>query len=279
MDVPAGVQGDGASHDLPVPHENLAEMSFLEHLEELRWAILKGMGALLVITIVSSFFSKWIIDVLLLGPAKSDFFMYKLFGMEAENLYLQNRTITGQFFAHIGTVVAVGLVIGSPLLVYFFWKFIEPGLYPKEKKGMRFAAVFATFFFIVGILFGYLIITPLALQFFANYQISSQIVNEFDITKYFSMVTFWAFGVGVLFELPVVVYFLAKVGLVNAAMLRGFRRYALILVLVLGAIFTPPDPISQVLVAIPLYLLYELSIQIAGHVERKEQLAIDEALK
>jgi sec-independent protein translocase protein TatC len=279
MDVPAGIQGDGASNEVPVPSEDLAEMSFLEHLEELRWAILKGLGALLLITIAASFFSKWIIDVLLLGPAKADFFMYKFFGIEAENLYLQNRTITGQFFAHIGTVVAVGLVIGSPAVVYFFWKFIEPGLYAREKKGMRFAAVFATFFFMLGILFGYLIITPLALQFFANYQISSQIVNEFDITKYFSMVTFWAFGVGVLFELPVVVYFLAKVGLVTGKMLRGFRRYAVILVLVLGAIFTPPDPISQILVAIPLYILYELSIQIAGYVERKEQAALEAALK
>jgi sec-independent protein translocase protein TatC len=278
----AGLHGDGAPATLLPPHDqefHLAEMSFLDHLEELRWSILKGLGALLLITIVCAFFSKWIIDVLLLGPAKASFFMYGLFGMQAEDLYLQNRTITGQFFAHVGTVVAVGLVIGSPLIVYYLWKFVEPGLYPSEKKGMRFAAVFATFFFILGILFGYLIITPLALQFFANYSISPQIVNEFDITKYFSMVTFWAFGVGVLFEMPVVIYFLAKIGLVTESLLRNSRKYALILVLVLGAFFTPPDPVSQVLVALPLLLLYELSIRLAGYVERKKERELREALK
>jgi len=256
----------------------LAEMSFLEHLEELRWSLIKGLGGLVVVTIVCSFFSQWIIDVLLMGPAKSDFFVYRWLGVEADELVLQNRTITGQFFAHIGTIVAVGLVIGSPIFVYFLWRFIEPGLYPNEKEGLRFAAVFATFFFILGILFGYCVVTPFALQFFANYQISPLIINEFDITRYFSMVTFWAFGAGILFELPVVIYFLAKIGIATPDVMRRYRKYAVIVTLLLGALFTPPDPISQVLVAIPLLLLYQGSIYVAAFVSRKRERELAEAL-
>ncbi len=278
--LPAGMQGDGAAHAPETPAQaEMAEMSFLDHLEELRWALIRGLGGILAVTVVATFFRHWIIEHILLGPKKPDFFMYKLFGIEATEFVLQNRTITGQFFADIGTVIAVGVVLGSPIFVYSMWRFIEPGLYPNERSGLRFAAVFATFFFMLGIAFGYLVITPLALQFFANYSISSEIQNEFDITKYFSMVTFWSFGVGILFELPVVIYFLAKLGIATPVMLRRFRKYALIVTLILGAIFTPPDPISQVLVAMPLLLLYELSIHIAAVVERRQARALKKALE
>lgn len=271
---PTGPQGDGAP---PAP-EALAEMSFLDHLEELRWSLIKGLAAVVVACVVVAFFSQWIIDTVLLGPAKEGFFMYKLFGIEAKTLVLQNRTITGQFFAHIGTIAAVGVVMGSPLLVYFLWRFIEPGLYPTEKKGMRFASVFASFFFLLGIAFGYFVITPLALQFFAGYQLSDQILNEFDITRYFGMVTWWSFSVGLLFELPVVIYFLAKLGILTSDLLRRSRRWAVIIAFVLGAIFTPPDPVSQTLVALPMLGLFELSIYIAKVVERRRERELKAAL-
>lgn len=254
-------------------------MPFLDHLEEFRWAVIRSFVGIGVAIVVCAFFSKFIIDSILLGPAKSSFFIYSLFGMEAEDLQLLNRTITGQFFAHIGTIAAVGIVVGSPAIVYNLWRFIEPGLYPNEKSGMKFSTVFATFFFISGILFGYLIITPLALQFFANYQISESIANQFDITRYFSMVTFWAFGAGVLFELPVVIYFLSKLGIVTPEALRKYRRIAVVGVLVAGAVFTPPDPVSQILVALPLFLLYEGSIHISAFVNRRREAEIREALK
>jgi sec-independent protein translocase protein TatC len=276
-------RGKFAKKALPAPEGtpetvDLAEMSFLDHLEEFRWALIKSFASIVVVTIVCSFYSTWIIDVLLLGPAKSDFFVYQWLGMEAEELVLQNRTITGQFFAHIGTILAVGVVLGSPLFVFFMWRFIEPGLYPNEKHGLRFAAAFATVFFMLGITFGYCVVTPFALQFFANYQISGLIINEFDITRYFSMVTFWAFGAGVLFELPVVVYFLAKVGILTPLIMRKYRKFALIITLILGALFTPPDPVSQVLVAIPLLVLYELSIRVAAVVARRREKELAEAL-
>jgi len=266
-DTPAGVQGDGAPSGETPPDEK-GVMPFLAHLEELRWTLIKAGAGVLVAIIVCAFFSKWIVDQVLIGPTRPDFFMYSVLGLQAEDLVLLNRTITGQFFADIGTIVVVGLIAGSPIVVYYFWKFIEPALYPSEKQGMRFSAVFATFFFLLGAGFGYLILTPLALQFFAQYTLSEQIVNQFDIMTYFSMVTFWTLGTGLLFELPVVVYFLAKVGILTPEAMRTYRKYALIAVLAVAAFLTPPDPISQIIVALPLLGLYELSIYVAKWVAR-----------
>ena len=272
----AAGQTNGTSNE--AAREDMAEMGFLDHLEDLRWTLFKAGGGVVAATVGAAFFKSWIIDTLLLGPAKPDFFMYRLLGMDAELLALQNRTITGQFFADWGTVFAVGLILGSPIVVYFLWKFIEPGLYSSEKKGLRFASVFATFFFMLGIAFGYCIITPFALQFFANYSISAQVANDFDITKYFAMVTWWSFGAGILFELPVIVYFLARVGILTDHLMRQYRRYALIIILILSAFFTPPDPLSMILVAIPLLGLYQLSIGIARVVGKRRQREIDAAL-
>ncbi|MFP4227996.1 MAG: twin-arginine translocase subunit TatC [Salinivenus sp.] len=263
-----GMQGDGAAD--PHPDEQ-GVMSFLDHLEELRWTLIKAGAGVLTTTILCAVFSEWIVDRVLIGPTRPSFFMYSLLGMDPAELNLLNRTITGQFFADIGTIIVVGLVAGSPVVVYFVWKFIEPALYPSEKSGMQFAAVFATFFFLLGIAFGYLILTPLALQFFAQYTLSPQISNQFDIMTYFSMVSFWTLGTGLLFELPVVIYFLAKVGLITPEAMRAYRKYALLVVLTVGAFLTPPDPISQVIVALPLLALYELSIYIAAWVSRRRR--------
>jgi len=272
-ETPVGIQGDGASSPAEDPDES-GVMPFLDHLEELRWTLIKGGTGLLITTLLCAFFSNWIVDTVLIGPTRSSFFMYDLLGMNPEDIELLNRTITGQFFADIGTIIVVGIIAGSPILVYYLWRFIEPALYPEERSGMRFSAVFATFFFLLGISFGYFILTPLALQFFAQYTLSEQIVNQFDIMTYFSMVTFWALGTGLLFELPVVVYFLAKVGILTPDVMRTYRKYALLTVLIIGAFLTPPDPISQVIVAAPLLLLYELSIYIAKWVERKRRKAL-----
>jgi sec-independent protein translocase protein TatC len=270
--VPEGLEGDRSTD------QKLAEMGFLDHLEEFRWSIIKAGIGIVICTALAIFFKDWIIQVLLLGPKDPDFFMYRVLRVDAVTFVLQNRTITGQFFADWGTVLAVGLILGSPIAIYQLWRFIEPGLYAGEKKGLRFAAVFATFFFALGISFGYLIVTPLALQFFAQYSISPEISNEFDIGRYFSMVTFWAFGAGILFELPVLIYFLAKLGIATPALLRKSRKWALIGCLTLGALFTPPDPMSQILVAMPLLLLYEGSIFIAAFVEKKRDREMEKAL-
>lgn len=272
--------GDGAASDPDdLMRPEMADMGFLDHLEEFRWSLIKGFAGVLVCTILAAFFKEWIIQSVLLGPKMPDFITYRIFGIETTDFILQNRTVTGQFFADWGTVLVVGVILGSPVFVYYMWRFIEPGLYPGEKKGLRFASVFATFFFMLGISFGYFIITPLALQFFAQYSISPEISNEFDITKYFEMVTFWSFGAGILFELPVVIYFLAKLGIATPDGLRKARKWALLVCLTLGAFFTPPDPISQVLVATPLLLLYEGSIYIAAVVTRRRDRELKKALE
>jgi sec-independent protein translocase protein TatC len=267
--------GDGAPGPRDVSPEEAATMSFLDHLEALRWALLKGFLGLLAGIVGCAFFSRWVVDTVLIGPTRASFFMYDVFGLDAEDIELLNRTITGQFFADIGTIALVGAIMGSPVFVYYLWRFVEPALYPHERSGMRFAAVFASFFFLLGIAFGYFVLTPLALQFFAGYTISEQIANQFDIMTYFSMVSFWALGTGLLFELPVVVYFLAKVDLLTPELMRRYRSYALVVVLVLGALLTPPDPVSQVIVALPLMLLYQGSIYIAAFVHRKRKTALD----
>ena len=269
-DMTSRAQGDGAAEEAAPPDER-GVMPFLDHLEELRWTLIKAGAGVLITTVLCAFFSEWIVDRVLIGPTRSDFFMYQLLGMNPAELNLLNRTITGQFFADIGTIVVVGLIAGSPIVIYYIWKFIEPALYPQEKSGMRFAAVFAAFFFLLGIAFGYLILTPLALQFFAQYTLSPQIENHFDIMTYFSMVSFWALGTGLLFELPVVVYFLAKVGIITPDGMRTYRKYALLVVLAVAAFLTPPDPISQIIVALPLLGLYELSIYIASYVSRRRR--------
>lgn len=272
-DMSPEVQGNGAADEANAPDER-GVMPFLDHLEELRWTLIKAGAGVLITTILCAFFSQWIVNQVLIGPTRPDFFMYDLLRLNPQEINLLNRTITGQFFADIGTIIVVGIIAGSPVIVYYFWKFIEPALYPNEKSGMRFAAVFAAFFFLLGIAFGYFILTPLALQFFAQYTLSPQIENHFDIMTYFSMVSFWALGTGILFELPVAVYFLAKVGILTPDAMRTYRKYALLVVLGVGAFLTPPDPISQIIVALPLLGLYELSIYIAVWVTRKRRRAL-----
>ena len=258
----------GALPDPTAPQPG--EMPFLDHLEELRWRIFKGLGGILACSVACLFFADWIVGEVLLGPTRASFFMYDVLGLDPVDVTLQNRTITGQFFAYFGTVLATGLVLGSPVVVYQAWKFIEPGLYPEERHGLRFASVFATGFFVTGIAFGYLVIAPIALQFFAQFEVAESIVNEFDISRYFSMLLTWSFGAGLLFELPVVVVVLAKLGVVSSTMLRTGRRFALVIILVLSAFLTPPDPLSQIIMAVPLLLLYELSIVLARVVEKRE---------
>jgi sec-independent protein translocase protein TatC len=275
----AAIPGDGSGEAKTAePPVDLGEMNFLDHLEELRWRIFKGLAGVVAGVIACMFFYQWIIDVILLGPANPDFFMYRLLDIELKEFVIQNRTVTGQFFAAIGTVAAVGLIIGAPVLIYQMWAFIEPGLYPHEKSRIRFVSVFATGFFMLGAAFGYLIITPLAVTFFAGFEISSKISNEFDITRYFGLITLWSFGAAVLFELPVVVYFLSKLGLVTPALLRRSRKYAIIAILVVSAFLTPPDPFTQILMSVPLTLLYEGSILISAAAERKRKRDLDRAL-
>lgn len=269
---PAGPSGDGTADQQPSLPPG-GEMSFIGHLEELRWTIFKGLGGLVAGIVVCIIFRDWILREVLLGPLSPDFVMYRTLGLDAVEITLLNRTVTGQFFADIGVMLTCGFVAGSPVVVYYMWKFVEPALYPHEKESLRFSAAFASFCFLLGVAFGYLILSPIALQFFQQYALSEQIVNEWDIIRYFNLLIFWTLGTGFLFELPVAIFLLTKMGLVTPAMLRSYRKYALMVVLFLAALFTPPDPVSQILVAVPLLLLYEGSIYISSFTAHRRQSA------
>ena len=250
------------------------EMSFLDHLEELRWRILKGLLGIGLGVLVAFFFSSFIIDEILLGPAKGDFFVYRLVGINASDLDLQNRRLPGQFFTYWGTLLVVGFIIGVPMMFYQLWAFIRPALEAKEQKGMRFVVFNITVLFITGISFGYLILTPFAVQFFSNFQISEAVRNDIDINAYFSALTMWSLSCGIIFQLPMVSYLLSKIGILTPELLKKHRKWAIILCFILAAFLTPPDPISQIIIAIPLLSLYQLGIYISRVVNRRRDREI-----
>lgn len=259
------------------------EMSFLDHLEELRWHVIRALAAVVVFTIAAFIMAPWIFQNVIFAPAKVDFPTFRwlcqlgnLVGSETLCVKeipfkVQSRYMTGQFSMHLMSAFVIGLITAFPYVVWEFWRFIRPGLYSKERKYSRGAVMSISFLFFTGIFFGYFILAPVMISFLANYQISDMIVNEFDITSYVSTVVAVVFGCGLLFQLPVVMYFLTKMGIISPTFLRTYRKHAIVVILIVGAIVTPSsDPFTQSLIAIPLYLLYEISILISVRVTRRK---------
>ncbi|HEX6982935.1 MAG TPA: twin-arginine translocase subunit TatC [Balneolaceae bacterium] len=259
--------------------DRTGDMAFLDHVEELRWRIIKGLGGVALGIAIAFFFRDFLIDTVILGPAKASFFIYEFLPIDAISLELQSRRLPGQFFTYWGTLIIFGGIIGSPIFFYQMWGFIEPALGKTEKWRTYGHTLFITFFFLLGVAFGYLILVPFALQFFAQFQISEMIHNDFDINKYFSALSTWTLSCGIIFQLPVITYFLSKFGLVTPEFLKEYRRHAIVLCFILAAALTPPDPVSQTLVAIPLLLLYQLSIWISKVGIRKRNKEMEEAFK
>jgi sec-independent protein translocase protein TatC len=237
-----------------------ASMSFLDHLEELRWRILKGLAGILAGIVVAFIFSDFFIQEFILGPARSDFFMYQIMPINAVDLSLISRRLTGQFFTYWGTLIIIGTIIGSPYFIYQLWAFIEPALESGEKIKTFLNAMFINFFFLLGISFGYFILVPFAVQFFTQFIISDIISNEFDIHEYFIKVAVWTLACGIVFQVPVVSWFLSKVGLVTPEGMKTYRRHAIVGAMILAAFLTPPDPVSQIMIAVPLIVLYQFAI-------------------
>ncbi len=255
-----------------------ASMSFLDHLEELRWRILKGLIGVGLGIVVAFIFADFFIQEFILGPARADFFMYRIMPLNAVDLSLISRRLPGQFFTYWGTLIIIGGIIGSPVLFYQLWAFIEPALGSGRKLKTILNALFINFFFLLGIAFGYFILVPFAVQFFTQFIISDVISNEFDINEYFTSVALWTLSCGLLFQIPVVSYFLSKVGIVTPEGMRMYRRHAVVGALVLSAILTPPDPVSQLMIAIPLILLYQFSILLSRLAHRRRKKELDAAL-
>ena len=254
-----------------------AAMSFLDHLEELRWRILKGFAGILAGIIVAFFFSDFLIREFILGPARADFFMYQLMPINAVDLSLISRRLPGQFFTYWGTLLIIGVIIGSPIFIYQLWAFIEPALEQGEKLKTFFNAMFINVFFLMGISFGYLILVPFAVQFFAQFVIDEVISNEFDINAYFVSVSMWTLACGIIFQVPVVSWFLSKVGLLTPEFMRTYRRHAIVGAMLIAAFLTPPDPVSQILIALPLIVLYQFAIFLSKIAVKRRKKEMEES--
>lgn len=265
---------------------NLKEMSFLDHLEELRWVLVRSTIAILILAIGSFFISDFIFDNILFGPKNPDFVTYRFFcevtqffGFQDSDIcnvkmpfIIQNTDMGGQISFLIWTCISAGFIIGFPFILWEVWKFISPALYDNEKKYAKLFIFTSSLLFFVGVLFGYYIITPLSVYFFGSFSASTEIVNEFNLESYTGMIKTSVIASGLLFELPIIIYFLSKLGLITPAFMRKYRKIALIIVLILSAIITPPDVISQVIVSIPIMILYEMSIFISAFVTKKQEV-------
>lgn len=263
-------------------------MTFLDHLEELRWHLVRSVAAIFVFTIAAFLAKSFIWDTVIFGPTKSDFWTYQKLCQLAEAVKtpslciggdipmdLQNREITGQFTQHILSSFIAGLILAFPYAFWEIWRFIKPGLKGSEANASRGAVIVVSFLFLSGVLFGYFIVTPLSINFLASYSLSSTIVNLIDIKSLVSLVVTLALACGLMFQLPVVTYFLSKTGLVTPELMKAYRKHSFVVILVISAIITPPDVISQVLIAFPLVFLYEVSIVISRRIQKQmdEKLA------
>ncbi|MFZ9074919.1 MAG: twin-arginine translocase subunit TatC [Flavobacteriaceae bacterium] len=263
------------------------EMSFLDHLEELRWHLIRSVLAILIVATIAFIFKDFIFDVLLFGPKQKDFITYRWFCSISQSLgqgnsfcieelpfRIQSRTMAGQFSAHLWTSVLAGFIVAFPYIVFEFWKFISPGLYENERKNARGFIFVASLLFFIGVLFGYYIVTPLSINFLGNYSVSAEIFNDFDLSSYIGLLRASVLASGIIFELPIIVYFLTKVGVITPSFLRKNRKISLVVVLSLSAIITPPDIASQIIVSIPILILYEVSILISRIVTRNQDKAL-----
>ena len=259
------------------------EMSFLDHLEELRWHLIRSTLAIVIIACMAFVFKGFIFDTILFGPKNMDFPTYKFFcriatyfGIDSEfcgdtmPFTIQSRLMAGQFSAHIWTSIWAGIILGFPYILYELWKFISPGLYENERKYSRGFILTASSLFFLGVLFGYYVVAPLSINFLGTYQVSKEVLNEIDLASYVGAVRSSVIACGIMFELPIIIYFLTKVGLVTPEILKKYRKIALVIVLILSAIITPPDVTSQIVVAVPVLILYQISIRISKVVVKRE---------
>lgn len=264
--------------------EDEREMTFLDHLEELRWHLVRSLIAIGVFAVLAFVSKNLVFHTIILGPSRIDFFTYRMLCDFSEILktpalcieelpfIIQSRKMTGQFSMHITSSFVIGIICAFPYAFWEVWRFIKPGLYPRERSAARGATFYVSLLFILGVIFGYFIVTPISVNFLANYRLDPTILNEFDIISYVTTVITLVLACGILFQLPIVVFFLTKAGLVTPELMKAYRRHAIIVILILGAMLTPPDPFSQILIAIPLVGLYQVSIFISRRVIRQEKL-------
>lgn len=263
--------------------KNLNEMSFLDHLEDLRWLLVRSTIAIIVMGIVTYFISDYLFDTIIFGPTRPTFFTYTYLCELSHSLgfaesicitempfIIQNTEMEGQVNVFIWICILAGFILAFPYILWEIWKFIGPALYENEKKGAKIFIFFSSLLFFLGVLFGYFVIIPMSVNFVATFTVSDVVLNQFTLNSYIGMVKTSVIAGGLFFELPIIIYFLTKLGLVTPAFLRNYRKYAIVLVLIVAAIVTPPDVVSQTIVAIPMLLIYEASIFLSVFVAKKE---------
>lgn len=259
------------------------EMSFLEHLEELRWHIIRSVLAIFVLMIIAFVFKNFLFDKIILAPKNPDFFTNRLLCQLGEKMSIPalciNTTpfqlisikMAGQITTHIVVAMVAGLIAAFPYILFEFWQFFKPALHDNERKHARGAVVISSLLFFTGVLFGYYALAPLSIHFLTTYQVSPDVINTINVRSFIGTITSICLATGLIFELPIIIYFLTKVGIVTPSFLIKYRKHAIVVIFVIAAIITPPDVFSQMLVSIPLLLLYEVGIIISKRVTKKKE--------
>ncbi len=268
-------------HPAPDPEK---EMSFWDHLDALRGHVFRSAIAIVAMGILAFVNREIIFDQIILAPKSSEFITNQLLCRLGDllnvpslclgdmELNIININISGQFTTHIYISFFAGMVVAAPYVIWEIWRFIKPALYETERKHSSGAVWSMSLLFILGVLFSYYLIVPLTLSFFGSYQVSNSISNQISLASYISTVVSVTFSLGVVFELPVFVYFLTKVGIITPEFLKRNRKYTLVILLIIAAVITPPDIVSQILVTIPLYGLYELSILVSQRIAKRNKV-------
>ena len=257
------------------------EMSFLEHLEELRWHLVRASAAIVIGAIFCFIKAEYIVDQILRAPTKPEFFTNRAFAWVAQvfnspdmaintqPFNIINYDMAGQFTTNLSIAMIGGIIIAIPYIFWEFWRFIKPALYEKERKHATGAVFYSTLLFMSGVFFGYYLIVPLSTHFFGSYRVSAEVPNLINLNSFISSVTTVILGSGIVFELPIIIFFLSKVGLISSEFLISYRKHAYVLLLLLAAIISPPDVFSMLIVSGPLILLYELGVILSKRIERK----------
>jgi len=260
--------------------EHLPEMTFLDHLESLRWHIIKSFVAIGVFGIIAFIFKDFVFDQVILAPKNPTFFTNSMFcalgkWMDIKSLCINQRqlqivnlNLAGQFSTHIMVSAFAGFIVAFPYILFEFWRFLKPALYQSERKAARGGIFFISLLFFMGALFGYYIIVPISVEFFGGYFVSSEVLNQINLDSYVTSVASTVLACGIVFELPILIYFLSKIGLITPSFLKKYRRHSIVIILAVAAVITPPDVFSQLIVSIPLLILYESGVIISSRVQK-----------
>ncbi|WP_345953609.1 twin-arginine translocase subunit TatC [Mucilaginibacter sp. PAMB04168] len=268
------------------------EMSFFDHIEVLRWHLIRACIAILIFTSLAFYYYDFLFDKIIMGPMRPDFWTYRMLCKLGDYLNrpgfcvkeiqgkIINTEMAGQFTLQINSALIVGVTLGFPYLLWEIWRFIKPALHDNERKAASGFVLYASLLFILGILFGYFIIAPESISFLAGYKISDIIENTFTIDSYLSSVATLTLATGVVFQLPILVYILSTLGILTPQFMRSGRRYAIVAILIIAAVITPtPDMMTMAIVSLPLFVLYEVGIVVAGSVERRKLKKHNEVMK